>query len=720
MPTPTWVTQENVRFNGTLDNAVVVKTVGDDKTVILWDNLSSGNQTLLESVVNAYGGDLPFAGAVNGYQVVNVGGAITDGDETGLASTGNTAGTATVDVGGDKASGTATGLSNAAGTSGRQLVLYADNITESSDTGLAAGIAATAGYQTADFNGGVAGGDPTGLTDDIPATNGTQAVTFSGPITGATATGLVAETAYGATVTVDGTPYNVNIADGATAATMEDVADAVRTAIGDSGMVTIEGNTFVVTSGTTGASSTILITDSVSSPEPLFGSMTGFSAISAAVPGENAVVTTYEASVAVDGVATPISIDGGTAQTFTTLIQQLNANLVNNAQAAIVEGNIVITSDSTGASSTIAITDDSLFAALTGFVAFEAAVPGEDGDVTTYTATITIDGVATELEIDGATAETFGDLVDAINAQLGADGTAAFTPGEITITSSTQGAASRVNIADGTLFNSTTGFQQIIPPINGRSTARSYSATFVIDGSVIKTVTVAGSAAQTFGTLITEINNDLGAAATAALTNGNIVVTSATTGATSSVQISDSGFLFASLAGYASIASAQGAARARYTAVIDIDGVRTPLVVFGDEAETYADLITAIEAGTSAAVTVEIADGNLKIASASGTASGTSIRIIDQTLFRSLTDFVGFDAGVIGAEDFEEAMYNTLAPTGDHNFLINAFPTQVVGLKPPVPPFGVTKRPEFTYWGGTPAVWRYLLDDSEVNPSEPE
>lgn len=68
--------------------------------------------------------------------------------------------------------------------------------------------------------------------------------------------------------------------------------------------------------------------------------------------------------------------------------------------------------------------------------------------------------------------------------------------------------------------------------------ATAYTATITVDG-VVKNISVVGSAAQTFATLITEINTDLGASATAAVVGNTIVVTSATAGPASTVRIGD-------------------------------------------------------------------------------------------------------------------------------------------------------------------------------------
>lgn len=73
--------------------------------------------------------------------------------------------------------------------------------------------------------------------------------------------------------------------------------------------------------------------------------------------------TTYTATVVVNaypgaaGTTVAVSILGSTAQTFGDLITQLNADLGVNATAALVGGDIVITTASSGKLSTISVTD---------------------------------------------------------------------------------------------------------------------------------------------------------------------------------------------------------------------------------------------------------------------------------------------------------------------------------------------------------------------------
>lgn len=87
--------------------------------------------------------------------------------------------------------------------------------------------------------------------------------------------------------------------------------------------------------------------------------------------------TTYTASVVVDGgISQPISILGSAALSYTTLVAQLQSNTVG-ATWSLVGGNLLCTSNSVGATSTVAITAGTLFAApLAGFIAINPAIQG--------------------------------------------------------------------------------------------------------------------------------------------------------------------------------------------------------------------------------------------------------------------------------------------------------------------------------------------------------
>lgn len=82
----------------------------------------------------------------------------------------------------------------------------------------------------------------------------------------------------------------------------------------------------------------------------------------------------YHASVLVDGVTTiPLIIKGYKAQTTTTLLTELNAQLSTYAVASLYYGDIRIQSTNTGPSSAILITDSGLFTSINGFLSIGAS-----------------------------------------------------------------------------------------------------------------------------------------------------------------------------------------------------------------------------------------------------------------------------------------------------------------------------------------------------------
>lgn len=95
--------------------------------------------------------------------------------------------------------------------------------------------------------------------------------------------------------------------------------------------------------------------------------------------------TVYDASIQIDGGgAQLINIVGEEAQTFTELLAEINQDLTG-ASIAIVAGNLLTTSGSVGASSSVAITDTDLFLTLTNYNALEAATAGTGSGAADFT-----------------------------------------------------------------------------------------------------------------------------------------------------------------------------------------------------------------------------------------------------------------------------------------------------------------------------------------------
>lgn len=76
--------------------------------------------------------------------------------------------------------------------------------------------------------------------------------------------------------------------------------------------------------------------------------------------------TAYAASVSVDGTPVALSYNGNTVQTFTSLVAAMAATLTAVATVELVGGDIVITSKTTGALSTVVVTDTDLFSRVNG------------------------------------------------------------------------------------------------------------------------------------------------------------------------------------------------------------------------------------------------------------------------------------------------------------------------------------------------------------------
>lgn len=90
---------------------------------------------------------------------------------------------------------------------------------------------------------------------------------------------------------------------------------------------------------------------------------------------------------------------------------------------------------------------------------------------------------------------------------------------------------------------------------------------------------------------------------------------------------------------------------ANYLAEVKFNGMSTYLSIQGQNAQTFDDLITAMNADAdfSNAGIASIVGGNIKIESKLYS-STSSVQIIDSTLFAALTGFVGLDTAVAGTD----------------------------------------------------------------------
>lgn len=393
----------NIKFNSILDDVVVLSKSATKRTVVLWDNLTVADQTLLTNIINSLGGTAPLAAPVAGYSTVTFSTAITGTDATGLDSL-------------------------AAASNGTASVSFLAPKTGTSASGL--GAAATAGRQ------------------DVTITPAFTA--------GTAATGLANDTtAYTATITVDGVAKSISVV-GSSAQTVAGLLTEINADLGASAVASLASGNIRVTSATTGATSTVAITD-----VDLFAGLTGTAVVSAAVAGTAAVNAgaIYTATVEVDGVSHKVSFTGSAGVTLAAVATEIDNDLGASASVAVVNNKLVITSSSTGPASRVRVFDTGrLFSRLTDF----AGIAYADGvNPVSYHANINVDGTNVPVIITGADAQTFTDLVASVNTALGAAATAAIDGSTIVITSATTGASSSVAVSADGLFSHVAGYVSV-------------------------------------------------------------------------------------------------------------------------------------------------------------------------------------------------------------------------------------------------------------------
>lgn len=184
--------------------------------------------------------------------------------------------------------------------------------------------------------------------------------------------------------------------------------------------------------------------------------------------------TNYDLNINVDGAGASnhtIALTG--TDTLTTIAAAFNLLPITGATVSAVNNTLVVTSATTGTSSTIAITagtSSDLIAAINlakTATNTNVATAGVNTVVTTYTTTITVDGVGKSISLTGGAAQTYTNLLAEINTDLGASATATLVSGNIRITSATTGTSSSILAVTGTLFPALTGFVSISAAVAG-------------------------------------------------------------------------------------------------------------------------------------------------------------------------------------------------------------------------------------------------------------
>lgn len=237
-------------------------------------------------------------------------------------------------------------------TYGSQTVGYGGALT-----GPTAVPAATTNYQATVAINGV----PNVVTLNLgtmPNQHASQTVNCGGLLTLATAVSLPTAT-YEATVTIDSVPNVVDI-DLSTTLTIGAVITAINLQL-TGATIALSGGNLVVTDATVGQNGSIAITDATGGNTALFGSLPDY--------------------VSINSAFTPVL-------TVAQVLTAINAQLTG-AVAALNSGNITITSNQIGQTSSIAITDGTggdtvLFSTLPSYVSINSAVNGTPNDVDVF------------------------------------------------------------------------------------------------------------------------------------------------------------------------------------------------------------------------------------------------------------------------------------------------------------------------------------------------
>lgn len=259
-----------------------------------------------------------------------------------------------------------------------------------------------------------------------------------------------------------------------------------------------------------------------------------------------------------------VPFTGAQAQTFNDLCGILNAALPG-APAAPVGSGIRVTSSLIAASSTVDVDGAAFYAAMPNFDS-KVNVNGTDTILevpagtteTVYTLNLVIQGISYTVNINGSDAQTFGKLIDEINAVVGVPFGKLIAGiddnGGLRFTSPGVGVTTEIYVGPGanTAIHALPGFFTIEDMVAGTAKVdaqpekQSSPAVTAVPGKYYFRVTVngvtsqllvMGNKAQTFGALITEIQTQL-PTVRVSMKDGGLLLESRVTGPTSTLALS--------------------------------------------------------------------------------------------------------------------------------------------------------------------------------------
>lgn len=432
---PAYATQEDIFFrNEPLDvieigdvSSYLPQFPGADFTFyIVWDELNTVDQQNLLDFVDAYGGTLPFAGAVAGSQVVNVSGTATAGGATGLDSTPVQLPTLTHLFKTPKTGTDSTGL-NEFNDDGIPEITRLITRPADSDPDPLGGKFFTLSSASTDYYVWYNTG-----SDTDPAPGGT-----------------------GVEVAI--------AADELAPAVARKTTEALRALAGEPFLVRVIGNTMYIE--TTDLED---VTDSTNGD-------TSFDILKVQ-DGGGPTPRTYGFILYNGSVVEPVTVLG-TVATFSDLLTTINGQLSSATASIDGDGNLLFTSTNVvdfGPTASLHINDIGLFAGLEDALYFQPPVttPG-----TFYETHIEVDGTVEKIVIPGQDAITFNGLITALSAASSNFTSAIDANGNFVLTSATTGNSSSIRILpvldgrelEGTvpLWESLSNFVRVEDPLNG-------------------------------------------------------------------------------------------------------------------------------------------------------------------------------------------------------------------------------------------------------------
>ena len=239
----------------------------------------------------------------------------------------------------------------------------------------------------------------------------------------------------------------------------------------------------------------------------------------------------------------------------------------------------------------------------------------------------------------------------------------------------------------------------------GFATARTFTATVFVN-NVANPISILGSAAQSFTTLLAELDADLTDATSAIDGNGNVTITATNTG--ESIFIVD-GDLFKNTQDQLRLDVQVTSEAVSYTMTVEVDGVDQQVVIAGENADTFTNFVAELTAALTGADAAIDADNNIVITTDTA-GNGGSIRV-NQTqdgIFPLTNQFFGYRLPRVGATTFLDLMFLGRDFGGDLFFFKHA--TRGIGSKPPVG--NTSNTSTAVYFDGVD--WVRLVDDVAI------